>query len=134
MASGGQTFTLVQVLQLGDDMELPEDILIAEICLDDKRDMHFIHMYDSVVDNFVFKFVKRKGTEDVSSISLTTEIVKRILFLYPRFVSLVERYKGRDMPEQGIKYEVGTDVFVTIGKFETLFIINFLSYGSFIMP
>ena len=100
MATEGHTFSMAQVLQQGEDMELPDDILIAEICLDNEQDIYFIHMYDSIVDNFTLQFVKRKGSEVVGSISLSTLMVKRIIFILPRLSNLVARYKNKDITRE----------------------------------
>ena len=96
-------------------MVLPDNILIAEICLDNEKDIYSIHMYDSVVDNFTLQFVKRKGSEDVGLISSSTEMVKRIIFILPRLSNLVARYKNKDIMRE-MKCEMATDVFVTIGR------------------
>ena len=77
-------------------MELPDDILIAEICLDNEQDIYFIH----IVNNFTLQFVKRKGSEVVGSISLSTLMVKRIIFILPRLSNLVARYKNKDITRE----------------------------------
>ena len=90
--SASCTFSVAQVLQLGDNMELPDDICIAEVVLDDEKDIYFLHSYDVMIDKFTSRFLKRnESSEEVSGITLTSDMVNRILFIFPRLKNLADR-------------------------------------------
>ena len=110
------SFSLAQVVQLGDDLELPDDVCLSETALgQDNIEAFFTHSYDSVADKFLYQFTKVvEGVK--SAITITHEMAKRVLFLYARLAQIINRYSGKEMTALH-KYEIGTEVNITLGSF-----------------
>ena len=70
------SFSWAQVIQIGDDLELPDNVNIEENQIGEECiDAYFKHYYDPLVDGFMYQFSKRvEGT--VSSITLTDEMAR----------------------------------------------------------
>lgn len=84
-------FSWAQVIQLGDDLELPDNINLEETQLgEDFIDAYFTHYDDPLVDGIMYKFSKQvEGTE--SSTTLTDEVARRVVFLYNRLDQIRRR-------------------------------------------
>ena len=64
------SFSWARVIQLGDDLELPDNVNLEETQLgEDSIDAYFMLYYDPLIDGFMNKFSKQmEGTESQSSI------------------------------------------------------------------
>ena len=109
------SFSWAQVIQLGDDLELPENVNFDETSIgEDSIDAYFKHYYDTLVEGFMYTFTKQVGDTE-SSITLTDEIAKRVTFLYNRLEQIRRRYKGIRMSAIHM-YEVGFETYISLGK------------------
>ena len=108
------SFSWAQVIQLGDDTELPDNVNLEETQIGEGSiDAYFMHYYDPIVDGFMYNFAKR-GESTESSITLTDEMARRVVFLYNRLDQIRRRYYGIRMLANH-KYEIGAETYITLG-------------------
>ena len=95
-------------------MELPHNVNLEETQIGEGSIYaYFMHYYDPIVDGFMYKFSKR-GESTESSITLTDEMARRVVFLYNRLDQIRRRYYGIRMLANH-KYEIGAETYITSG-------------------
>lgn len=124
-----RTFSLDNVLNFEENFNFPEDVSIFQRAVNEKIQCHVY--YDMVMEIFIMKLFK--VVEHITTgIGLRVVAVERLLKLFARIYAIRERYDVKDMI-LSYRYEIDTDVFVTIGKLKFI-CFPYILYKYYLTP